>query len=336
MSAQRIEVDLASDGPEVIIRDMMTPYRAIDDFLDDCRRRGYSQRTLTTYKRLLEEFAERLPIDYDVSQISEDDTRRFLGSNRAKLAQGTIAHREAVVSSWLKWLYKNRKIKANPMDRLDRTRRIPAADLDVTTVSTADAWKMLEAAEGWTERLAIGVLLYMGPRRRAVARLRLRDYDRKNGKLRFQEKGGKTIWKPVPDELRPLLEGAIEDGAIAAGARFLNAAQAKKGPFLIPPEAFLSGSRVTEPDERDDRCIYDIVKRVAKRAGVESHVHALRAAFAVFFLETHGRDSVALQELLGHSSSETTKTYLRKMDKAAAMEQNRTLSWKAVAKEEVA
>jgi hypothetical protein len=142
--------------------------------------------------------------------------------------------------------------------------------------------------------------------------LRLSDYDRDRGVMRFREKGGKTIWKPVPDELARILEVSITAGHIGEDG------------YLIPPEGPL-----VRPGARDDRVIWRVVKRVAARAGVEAHVHALRAAFAVFFLETHNRDAISLQELMGHESFETTKIYLRKMDKAAAMENVRDLSWRA-------
>lgn len=324
-AAQPSRTVYEGDYARVIVRDMLPPDRAIDDFLDDCRRRGYSERTLTTYRRILDEFSARLPLDADVKDISEDDVRRYLGSKGSK-ARGTIAHAESVMSSWLTWMYRNRKIGKNPMDRMDRTKRIPAADLDVTSVSTDDARRLLEAATSWTERLTVGVLLYMGPRRRAVARLRVKDYDPANGLLKFREKGGKVISKPVPGELRALLDEALADGVLHERAKFLHPSDTKDGPYLVPPEAYL-----TRGGERDDRCIYDTVKRVAKAAGVDAHVHALRATFAVFFLETHQRDAVALQELLGHRSSETTKAYVRKMDKGKAMDTVRDLSW-AVAK----
>ena len=43
------------------------------------------------------------------------------------------------------------------------------------------------------------------------------------------------IWKPVPDELRSLLEAAIADGAIA-----------EADDYLVPPEGYLSrGAPVT-------------------------------------------------------------------------------------------
>jgi hypothetical protein len=72
-------------------------------------------------------------------------------------------------------------------------------------------------------------------------------------------------------------------------------------------------------------------KRVAARAGVDAHVHALRAAFAAYYLSLHPGDVEALKELLGHRSIATKQVYLRKFDKATAMERVRDLSWRDVA-----
>jgi integrase len=184
---------------------MLTVGRAIDLFLGDLTRRGATERTRGTYARLLDKFCDRLPDHYDVSKITTDDCRRWLDTFAGR-ARGTQAHAESVLSSFLKWLYLDGKVARNPMDRLPRTRRIAAADLDVVTVQTEEVVRMLQAARGWSERIALGILCYTGARRRAVANLRLRDYDRLHGRLRFHEKGQKVIWKPVPDELRSLLE----------------------------------------------------------------------------------------------------------------------------------
>jgi integrase len=80
------------------------------------------------------------------------------------------------------------------------------------------------------------------------------------------------------------------------------------------------------------RVIWRLVKRVAARAGVQAHVHALRAAFAAYYLSLHPGDVEALKELLGHRNISTTQVYLRKFDKAKAMERVRSLSWADVAK----
>jgi integrase len=289
---------------------MLTPDRAIDDFLGDCRRRRWSERSIRSYSYTLYEFADRLPVDLDVSKISTDDVRRYLAT-KAHLAPGTVANHEAHVASWLRWLYRDRKIASNPIDRLERTRRIPAADLDVISVDPAGVRKILAAGHTWTERLAPAVPAYLGPRRHAVASLRVSvDYDRERLLMRFREKGSKVIWKPVPDELARLIEAAEADGAY------------ERYDYLVPPEGYLQRS-----GDRDDRVIWRVVRRVAARAGVDSHVHALRAAFACFYLERNPGDLEGLKELMGHRTLKTTEIYLRKLDKQTAMERVRDLSW---------
>ena len=51
--------------------------------------------------------------------------------------------------------------------------------------------------------------------------------------------------------------------------------------------------------------IWETVRRVADRAGVQSHVHAL----------------------MGHTRSDTTQVYLRKLNRTKAMERVRDLDW---------
>lgn len=317
---RKAKVSLDRSEPEVIIRPMITTDRAIDLFDGDLARRGYSDRTRTTYSRTLDKFCDQLPRDLDVSKISADDCRRFLDGYNKRSA-GTRAHTYSVLSSFFKWLYKQEKINRNPLERLERPRRIAPADLDVVSVSKEDVQRLMMYASSWTEKLTIGVLVYAGPRRKAAAQLRLSDYDRERGRLRFREKGGKVIWKDVSDDLDQLLEVALTTGAIEHGRQWLLPEYRGDSPYLIPPE------RPLQKRERDDRCIYDVVKRVAEKAGVETHVHALRAAFAVFYLEENPGDVEALKELLGHSSIATTQTYLRKLDRQAAMKRVRTLSW---------
>ena len=57
-----------------------------------------------------------------------------------------------------------------------------------------------------------------------------------------------------------------------------------------------------------DRIMWRLVKGVAVKAGVTTHVHALRAAFAVQYLESNLGDTDALRELMGHARGETTRS----------------------------
>ena len=314
MSTHTASSRMTTERVEQILVPMLPISRAVDLFLGDCARRGYSQRTLNTYGRLLDKFADRLPDDTDVTELTVDHIRKYLDSWKGHAA-GTRAHAYSVMSSFCKWLYLNGKVKRNPIDRLERPRRIPAENLDVKTISAADVRALLAAAQGWTEKLAVAIPAYTGARRHAVALLRLKDYDRKRERLRFHEKGGKVIWKPVPAELAQLLEEAIAAGAIV-----------DKDDYLVPPE----GPRWEGRQDRDDRVVWRAVKQAADRAGIDAHVHALRAAFAVFYLEQHTGDIEGLKELMGHRSIATTQTYLRRLDRGNAMERVKTLSWTSV------
>jgi integrase/recombinase XerD len=311
--------DVTEEGERYMISPMTTPAKAVDLYIGDCSRRGLAPRTISTYERLLWQFCDRVPNDQDVSRITTDDCARFLdGFNGQKkrgegqYARGTSAHTFTVLKGFFVWLYRTDRIKRNPIDRLEAPRRIPSEDLDVVTVSTDDVRKLLDAGRTWAERLAVAIPAYLGPRRRAVALLTLNDYDRERKRLRFNEKGGKVIWKPVPVELEKRLEAALAARAFdTPDGRF----------YLVPPEGPL-----VRPDDRDDRVIWRLVSKVADRAGVRAHVHALRAAFAVFYLEAGG-DKDSLQDLMGHRSPATTQVYLRKLNRETRMEHVRTLSW---------
>jgi integrase len=296
-------------APEVIVRVMLTFDRAADDHLDDCARRGFTPRTLATYRRTYDLFAARLPRDHDVSKITTDDIRRFLGAN-TRLAPGTLYGYEAHLCSLFRALYLDGKIGRDPTDRLLRTKRRRPEDLDVVTVDADGVRKLLRAGHTWTEKLAPAMPAYLGPRRRAVASARLTDLDRDRQRIRFREKGGKVIWKPVPDELAALIATADADGAY------------ERYDYIVPPEGHLQRT-----GDRDDRVIWRVIRRLADRVGIDCHVHALRAAFACFYDECNPGDVLALRDLMGHASVKTTELYLRRRDKEAGMEPVRSLSW---------
>lgn len=310
------------EDANVVFVAMLTPSHAVDLFLGDLARRSRSQsgRTVDSYRRILDKFTDQLGVDKDVTEITTDDCRRFLdrdarGRNGQRLKPGTQATNYAILNSFFKWLYLQDRIKRNPLDHVPRPRRINPDNLDVTTVSGADVRALLAEAQTWTERLAVAIPAFTGARRAAVAQLTLADYNQEAGHIRFREKGGKTTWKPVAFELIDLLDQAISQGAIV-----------EPGDYLVPVPA---GGELIRVGLRDDRVVWRAVKAVAERAGIQAHVHSLRAAFATNYLERSTGDVEALKELMGHESIATTQTYLRRLDKQAAMERVRGLSYDA-------
>jgi site-specific recombinase XerD len=298
----------------VIVRPMLTLDDAIDRYLGDLTRRGKAERTRDTYRRTLDDFCDTLPHHWDVAKIGDDDVRRFLDRyNRRSPAYR--AQKDSTLRGLFTWLYTEGKIRQHPMGRMLPPRRQRPEDVDVVTVSSEEVRAMLTCCETWTERLTLAVLAYMGPRRRACARLRVFDYDPAARRLRFHEKGDKTIWKPVPHQLAELIEAALAADVYAG-----------EDDYLIPN---VSSPRRT--GDRDDRIIWRTVRAVAERAGVRAHTHSLRAAFAVYYLETNPGEVESLKELLGHRSILTTQLYLRRLDRGVAMERVRSLDWSEIA-----
>lgn len=288
----------------------MNIHQATDLYLAEAARQGKSPRTRDRYRRHFEKLGDMYP-HYDVDEVTTVMIRRYLDRWQDN-APATSAQIISMLRAFFGWLSREGIIPTDPTERLERPKlQRPEEQDHLTSLSTDEVRRMLAACETWTERLALHILAYTGSRRGAVAQLRRRDYDKDAGELTFHEKGGKTITKPIPGQLVGLLNSAIAAGVYTA-----------PDDYLIPPE-----NRLRRLGPRDDKIIWKVVKRVAERCGIEAHVHAFRAAFAVYFLETKPDKLIALQSLLGHSNLETTRIYLRRLDRKRAMEEVRDLSW---------
>jgi site-specific recombinase XerD len=317
---------------------LMTISHAVDLWLGELERKNHSERTVDTYRRLLDRLSdgrERI----DVEDVDAQTIRRFL-DEQARLKNGgrksaaTIAQNVSIVCGFFDWLTKEGVVQRNPTQRngdriISRPRQVaPDENDNVTTVGEADVLRLLKTSirmaaakpTHWNRMIAVHALVYLGPRRTAMSSTRISDYDPDERMVTFHEKGGKTIRKPVPDDLAVIIDQAIADG------RYPN-----PDDYLIP-----SDYSPRREGDRDSRVIWRLVKDVAGKAGVETHVHALRAAFAVNYLQQNPGQVVALQKLMGHRRIETTMVYLRRLDRQAQMESVRTMTWGASEKPQIA
>src|SRR6266498_2809133 len=284
---------------------------AVDLFIGELARRGCTQRTRIKYQEVLHPFV-RANLDKLPWEITPDDCRSFL-DRWVDAAPATLALYVSILNRLFTFLHDEEIVEQNPMARIKRPPLPRPETLDVKTVSASDVGRLYAAAREWDEVLCLALLSYLGPRRSAAARLRLSDLDLERGTARFREKGGKVITKPIPHELVAILRAADDAGV-----------------WTRPDAYVVPNRRAPRGRERSSKVIYAIVKRLAERAGVDVHPHALRAAFAVRYLESHPGDMEALQELMGHERPETTRVYLRRHDKFRAMERVRDLSWSQV------
>lgn len=281
---------------------------AMDAYLGNLARAGRTKATRLKYQQILWAFADHID-ERDCDRITPDHCRRFL-DKWTDASPATLALHVSILRGFFEFLVDETVIGRSPMERIKRPRRKRPEDLDVVTVTGADVEKLFNGCETWQELLCMAIVGYTGARRTAAARARRRDVDLERGTIRFLEKGGKVAVKPIPDELAAIIRAADE-----------NHVWSSPGDYLIP------NRRGHRNPERSAKVIYDTVKKVADRVGVRTHVHALRAAFAVKFDEQNPGRVIALKELLGHARIETTMVYLRRMDREREMETVRGLSW---------
>lgn len=281
---------------------------AIDAYVGDLARRGRSRNTRRKYNELLWKFSVFVG-DRDVDEVTPDECRRFL-DQWVDSSPSTLALQVSILTGFFDFMLRETVIETSPMRNIRRPPRRRPEDVDVVTIGSSDVERMFAACTEWDELLCVSILAYLGPRRSALANCRRRDVDLERGTIRFSEKGGKVIVKPMPDELAEILRAGEAEG------------------LWVSPDAYIvPNRRPPRSAERSSKVIYRIVLDVAARARVRSHVHALRGAFAVRFLESHEGNLKALKELLGHDRIETTEVYLRRLNKERAMDAVRDLSW---------
>ena len=285
--------------------------RAIDLWLGELARRNCTSETLRTYRRILNLFADRFEAK-PPEEITIDDCRSFL-DRWLTASAATQAQYVSILRGFFAFLLDEEMIAQTPMTRIKRPRRPSPEETEVVSVSTSDCFKIIEACLDWQEFLCVTTALYSGARRAALGSVRRGDVDLEVGTIRFLEKGRKVIVKPMPDEYLAILRAADGDG------------------IWTSPEDYLIPNRRPSSVRgrvRSDKVVWETIRRVARRAGVRAHVHALRAAFAVHFIETHPGEALALQDLLGHKRMETTvRHYLRRRDSQRLMGAVRDLSW---------
>jgi integrase len=310
----------------------VTPGDAADRYLAHIGRQGRSARTMHRYRTYLYLLADMFP-HMDVDELTEAQWMKWVDrictrSGGGTLDVDTVSQRMSIAKTFSHYLFRQKLIAVDLLDELEVPRRKnPVENDSIVWVSPEETRRMIavaardlnlytDPADRYRKILCLGVLAYTGSRRRAVANARIGDVDllAEPPTITFHEKGGKRIKKP----LNPNLADLIREAALA-GVWALD--ESKPNPYLIPPRG------TTTAKERDGKVVWQLVKEVARDAGVKAHVHALRAAFAVLFLEQKPDQVVALKDYLGHSSLETTLLYVRRRNRQKGMEAVAEIDW---------
>ncbi|MDA3855553.1 MAG: tyrosine-type recombinase/integrase [Candidatus Woesearchaeota archaeon] len=239
--------------------------------------RGFSPQTIKMYKLYNRHFL--VYIEKDPKEIVEDDVKLYLSE---KLGKGLSARSIALIKSAIVFYYN--EILGNKFEI-----KTPKIKKSVPIVlSKEELTKLFDSVVNRQHKLILKLYYSSGLRLSEATSLRKKDLDFNENVIWIRDgKGGK-------DRMSILSTGISKDLAEFTKYKkdkdfvFVN----KKGDPLSP------------------RSVQMIIEKAKLKADIskEVHIHTLRHSFATHLLEA-GVDIRKIQELLGHSSLETTQIY---------------------------
>lgn len=251
----------------------------LDLYVSHLVARNRSQRTIKTFKSLLEKFIDYLG-DRHVSEVSTWDIDSFLAKLRESGYKERSVYTAAVaVKRFLEYLGLGNNIQGFELPK--RPSDLPRY------LKPEEVQEIVDAASNLRDKLIVSLLFCTGIRVSELVGIELSDINMDERSIRVKGKGGKErvifFDTRTKDLLTQYVKGIEGDG------------------YLFPGR---SGGHIHYVT------VERIIRRLAKKAGLKKKItpHVLRHSFATYSL-SRGMDVREIQELLGHSSLRTTQVY---------------------------
>lgn len=263
----------------MLLSEAWTAYEA------DKRLLGYSPHTLKAYQLqanlLIRHFG-----DVELQKITFEDLKSYLAKEASHLKPSSLGHRIRFIKSLFRWAQDEGHIIGNPAAKLKEPKqgkRIPKA------LSEEDIEMLREACKTPLEHALIEFLYTTGCRIGEVASLNRNTIDWETRSVIVRGKGDKEREVYFSIKCAIWLKKYLKE-------------RNDSDPALFVTERAPHRMSIAE--------IRYIVKRVAKRAGIEANVypHKLRHSYATHLLN-NGAPLEIIQSLLGHEKLETTRLY---------------------------
>lgn len=255
--------------------------------LEELQRRNYSQTTVKTYLKVVEDFARHFHRPPD--ELGKEQLRAYqvyLLQER-KLGVRTVGlHTAALRFFFCKTLKRMYPVEEVPYPRAPR--RLPII------LTREEAIRLIDSASNLFHRAMLITMYSTGMRRAELCRLKVEDIDSTRMLIHIRQgKGGK-------DRDVPLSPKALE--TLREYWRWM-----KPKTYLFP--GTVNGSRADKPITH--KILWEACREAAQRAGITKAVrpHLLRHSFATHLVEG-GADLPTVQALLGHTDLKPTSIYL--------------------------
>lgn len=257
--------------------------------------RGYRPRGIQKYVEQLRAFVRFAGDEVRAEGISTALITRYQEHLAARCSAGTVGNALTVLRSFCRWTLTQGLRSDDPTLTVVWPRLRKPAPRALSQAELRRLLKAIEEPDALTEaqcwlwgrnRRAVLLMLFAGLRISEAAALRWREIDLEAGVLLVIDgKGGKDRSVPIHPTLRVELERV-------APTRPTWAVVGRRDHQVLTPKS-----------------LAHLFERWLPALGVQISAHRLRHSFATELLR-NGADLRAIQELLGHSSLETTQRYL--------------------------
>jgi integrase/recombinase XerD len=255
--------------------------------LEELQRRNYSQTTVNTYLKVVEDFARHFGRPPD--KLGKEQLRAYQVHllQERKLGVRTVGlHTAALRFFFCKTLKRMYPVEEVPYPRAPR--RLPII------LTREEAIRLIDSASNLFHRAMLITMYSTGMRRAELCRLKVEDIDSTRMLIHIRQgKGGKDRDVPLsPKTLETLREYW----------RWM-----KPKTYMFP--GTINGSRADKPIT--PKVLWEACREAAQRAGITKAVrpHLLRHSFATHLVEG-GADLPTVQALLGHTDLKPTSIYL--------------------------
>lgn len=261
-------------------------HEKIELYLSAKKLEGASENTLYNYGLQLRIFADK--VKKKAENITPADIRVFLASFENN-KQSTIGTKLTVLKSFFSWLHGEEIIQRDPTIKL----KSPKEEKRLPNALTVEELEMLrEGCKTPRQRALVEVMYVTGCRLSEVHQMNISDINTQTMSAVVFGKGSKEREVYFSFKAMYHLNKYLESRTDECKALFIT----ERKPY----------HRLSR------RGIQREIKKIAANVGLENKVspHTLRRTFATLTLN-NGAELAAVQELLGHSSPETTLRYAR-------------------------
>ncbi|UCE66258.1 MAG: tyrosine-type recombinase/integrase [Candidatus Zixiibacteriota bacterium] len=261
----------------------------LQNFLQDCRFRGLSERTIEDYEYYLNRIFKRFTSDF-----GKNDLKAFVLSEVQRgLSPATANHYIRGVKAFFSYLVEEGLIDTNPFLKLSLVKE-PQVHKPVLTPTQVGRLLAIIPEEGYfnvRDKTMIAILWDTAIRAKELFGLTLSGVDIANNTLKVNGKGNKDRVVPFGRKTKKLI------------IKYLKIRRDNGSPLLFCTD---SGQRINHHNFQ--RTLY----KFGKKVGLHVHPHLIRHSAATFLAKAE-MPATHLQLLLGHSSLAVTQRYINQI-----------------------